>query len=480
MKIKLRYIFLLVFINIIASSSISFALTQNAKEKLKFLEKKGVEAIEMPDIEKEKLGIGIDVNVLTDNDSPLVKMIIYIKGGSVYEPISKKGLSTILAGLLRIGGTQDALPKEIDERLDYIGSSISISSSTEYFVASLTSSKKHFKETQSILLDMLFNPAFDNDRFLLLKKQLANSILRRDDSPESLASIGFTSLLYGRNNQWGAYPTIKTISEIEINDIKEFYEKYFHPQNMIAGISGDISFDKATNVLKKYKKYPTSKPVDIDLPKATPSPQEGVFIINKDISQAVINMGFQGSDRFNPDKYALIVMNDIIGGGSFKARLPKLIRVERGLAYSVWSAYTFGPKVAPGYFKIFLATKISSSKDALDICMQELDKFAQGEGISEEELIRAKTSILKSLIFEYSTSFDIIANYVRFKYFGYPENYIKVFEDGIKAVTLPDVKRVSKKYLKVDNLQTVIVGNAGKVESLLKDSFKSKIITIDK
>jgi predicted Zn-dependent peptidase len=471
---------LISFVAVFLNSQNLSAATLDAAKVLKKLEDKESTSVSLPKMKKGKTKRGFKYYILPDHELPVIKATILIRGGTVFDPPTKSGLTSITTTLMRSGGTVDMGPDRVDKYLDSIASRISISASKESIVAVIGCRSENFEESLQLLLDMLFRPRFDKDRFNLIKKRFINSVKRRADSPEGLASVGFRELLYGRANPWGVYPTGQTIESVNLDDVKDYHNNFFHPEEMILGVSGDLQPSKIIKQIKSYKYFPKARDAKITVPAADPKPVKGVHIIEKDTTQVVLNLGHAGSFRTNPDKYPLIVMNDILGGpGHFKRRLPKLIRVERGLAYSVWSHYGFGPRDANGLFKVYLATKTKSAVQAMELVISELQQFATEGLISEAEVKSAKEAILKKLIFEYSSAFGIISSVVKFNYLGYPDDYIEEYGKKIGEVKLDDVKRVARKYLHPDNLQVVMVGDGDEIRNNLKQNVKSTILTID-
>lgn len=458
----------------------SQGIMPEAEKHIEKLESKETHLITLPEIKKGKIKNGLKYYILPEHELPITKAVILIRGGTVYDPIGKSGLMDFTAELMRMGGTEFLKPDEVDSRLDSIASTVDIAANRENIAAMITCRAEHFEESLNILFDMLFRPGFDKIRYEIIKARYLNSVKRRPDSPDLLAITGFRSLLYGNENPWGQYATTKSVNSISLKDIKKTHEKFFRPDNLIVGISGDIKPSKAVDLIKSYKYYPSKTVAELTSPEARPTPKSGIHIIDKDSTQVVFNVGHEGSYRFNPDKYALIVMNDILGGGgSFRRRLPALIRVEKGLAYTVYSHYGFGPDNAHGMFNIYLATKNQSAVHALELVKSELIKFSDQAEISETELSNSKAAILKRLIFEYNSAFNIIVNVVRFNYFGYPDNYIEEYGREISKVTLGDVKRVAREYLHPDKLQVVLVGNEKELVNNFKDKFKTSKLTIE-
>lgn len=443
------------------------------------LESKPQKGIELPEIDKGNVKGGFNYYILPDHELPLVKVAVFIKGGNIYDPEGLSGLSSLMTALMRSGGTLERKPEDVDEKLDFLASQVTLESKEEYITATLQTRSENFQESFQLFLEILFEPRFDKSRFEILKGQFLNSIKRRPDDPKLLASTAFTSLLYGKDSAWGAYPTTVSIESIYPEKVAEFHKKIFLPERMTVAVSGDVKTGAVLDMLERYRGFSIGNKAEILTPKGVAEAKAGVYLIDKETSQFIVNAGHEGSSRDDPDKYALVVMNEILGGSSFTRVLPALIRVEKGLAYTVGSKYSFGPIGTKGLFGIFLSTKRESAVEAISLLEDALIKFADGLMITKEMLGSSKDSILRALVFESGSSFAIVSNVAKYHYFGYPDNYMELFAKGIEKVTLDDIQRVAKKYLHPDKLQIVMVGPQKVLSGTGGKDFSYSVITIE-
>ena len=146
--------------------------------------------------------------------------------------------------------------------------------------------------------------------------------------------------------------------------------------------------------------------------------------VDRPITQANILLGHAGVARDNPDYYALIVMNYILGGGGFASRLVEEIRIKRGLAYSVVSF--FDPGKHPGAFQISLQTKNASAREAISLCLREMERI-QKELVSQNELEGAKKYLIGSFPMRLDTQGKLAHFIGQVEYYGlgldYPNRY---------------------------------------------------------
>jgi predicted Zn-dependent peptidase len=221
-------------------------------------------------------------------------------------------------------------------------------------------------------------------------------------------------------------------------------------------MSGDMKEQEAKELLAKYlggwKRSDAPLPA---FPEIKP-PVKGIYYAHKDLNQTYFRIGHPGISRFNPDRYSVEVMNFILGGGGFLSRLTHKIRVEEGLAYSVGS--NFYQMDHSGSFYAACQTKAATTAKAVDLMIAEIKKLIDG-GVTEPELETAKSSILNSDIFSYSTPQQIARQQALLEFYGFPPDQLTKRIDAIKAVKVDDVKMAAQKYLHPDDLIIIAVGN---------------------
>jgi zinc protease len=178
--------------------------------------------------------------------------------------------------------------------------------------------------------------------------------------------------------------------------------------------------------------------------------------IAKPLTQSYIEVGHLGIKRHNPDKYALEIMDTILGAPVFKSRLMEDIRSNRGLAYTVTSDFGWGTDY--GLFDVYCDTKAQTEGEVIGLIRGHIERIKEKGDISEAELDFAKRSVLNRLIFEFDNSFKIVGQRARYFFYGYPDNYWHIYRREIEKIGVEDVKRVAKKYLHPEGLSIVVVG----------------------
>ena len=413
--------------------------------------------IEVPEVEQVTLGNGMRLFLLEDHELPLVNISVRIGTGSVYEPAEKIGLASITGEVMRTGGTASKTGDELDEELEAIAASVETVIGLNSGSASMSVLKQDLDKGLSILADVLMNPAFREDKIQLAKMQAHSMIARRNDSVGAVAGREFDKLIYGPQSVYARHEEHTTIASISREDLVNFHRKYFGPNNAMLAVWGH--FDTKQMIEKIERAFDTWESVDLqlpDVPKVRYEFRKTVNMVRKDdVNQSNVYLGHIGGLRSDPDYFALIVMNRILGGG-FTSRLFRNVRSREGLAYSVFGAYSAEYKY-PGEFYIGCQTKSESTVRAIRAMIREVEKMRESE-VTDEELALAKDSFLNSFVFNFDTKGEIVNRLMTYEYFGYPSDFLLKIKTNVEKVIKADVLRVARKHLRPDKLQILAVG----------------------
>ena len=202
-----------------------------------------------PQAEQVTLSNGIELYLLEDKELPLVNLVALVRTGSVYEPPDKAGLASLTGTVMRTGGTGSMSGNEINEKLEFIAGSVETSIDREVGSASLSVLKKDLDMGLAIFADVLIQPAFSPDKVELAKQKKVEAIRRQNDDPQGIAFREFRRMLFD-NGPRGRVPTLETVASISRDDMVAFHREYFHPNNIIMGVSGDFERDE---IIKKLE-----------------------------------------------------------------------------------------------------------------------------------------------------------------------------------------------------------------------------------
>lgn len=410
---------------------------------------------------------GITFYFKEDHEQPVINGSIIIKTGSLYDPADKVGLASLAMRMLKAGGTKTLTPDALEDKLDFLGSTIGSYAGLEFSQISLWTLGKNFDETWKILLDMLYNPAFDKERFETEKKKDLESIRRRFDYPSSLGMYLFQDLLYGKDFPGTRRTVSPSINAITLDDVKTFYEKNIRDKEVIVAFTGDFKQPQILSLLKKsFKDWKGSAPAKLSLPQAALAAKPGVYLIDKpDMTQAIITMGHLGLNNLDPDNVEVGVFNFILGTGSFNSRLMREVRSNRGLAYATFGMIGLGRD--KGMFYNFCQTKSQSVSEAIKL-MKDIIADMTKNRVTGEELEVAKKYEQNAFVHRFDSAQAVVSQAIYLKLDGHPDNYLETYIPRIKKVDATKLLAIGKKAVNPDGMVILVVGKKAEVFDQLK------------
>ncbi|WP_128913650.1 M16 family metallopeptidase [Granulicella sibirica] len=400
---------------------------------------------------------GLTIFLQEDHELPFIDGSILIKGGARNEPADKVGLVSLYGQAWRTSGTATISGDALDEQLARKAATIETGGGLATTSIRWSSLKEDFDSVFASSLDLLLHPAFKADKLALAKRQAETGIARRNDDAAGIASRQAVQLAYGKNNPYGRETEFATVEAVKIDDLAAWHDHTIVANNMIVALDGD--FDSAAMETKLRAAFGSMPKGDAfpALADNFPEPKPGVYFVDKtDVDQSNVILVGLGTERRNPDYYALSVMNEIFSGG-FGSRVFQAVRTRLGLAYSVSGSYGASYD-HPGLFLVEAATKSSSTVAASKAMLDEIGRLKTVPPTATE-LKNAKDQVLNSFIFHYDSRDKTLAEQVTLALYGYPPDFLERYKDGIEKVTPADVTRVANKYIDASKLAIVVVGN---------------------
>ncbi|MFX0198928.1 MAG: M16 family metallopeptidase, partial [Candidatus Hodarchaeota archaeon] len=435
---------------------------------------KDPKTLEFPDIEfaPKKPGLaavkeGVTFYFQEDYESPVIEGMLIFKSGSLYEPSGKEGLASLTMRMLKAGGTASLTPDSLEDKLDFLGSTISAGGGLEFSQIRFWTLKKNFHETWKILIDMLYNPGFNVDRFETEKKKDLERIRRRFDYPSTLGIYLFQELIYGKDFPEARRATSSSINGITLDDVKAFYENNIRNIEVIVAFTGDFKQQEKLTLLKEsFEDWKATAPADLDLPKAALAAKPGVYFIDKpDMTQAIILLGHLGLNNHDKDNVEVNIFNFILGTGAFNSRLMREVRSNRGLAYSTFGLISLGRD--KGMFYNFCQTKSQSVGEAIKLMRDIITDMAENP-VTPEELEVAKKYEVNSFVHRFDSPQAVVSQAIYLKLEGYPDDYLETYLPRIKKVDADKVLAIGKRAVNPDNMVILVVGKKTEVLDQLK------------
>lgn len=411
----------------------------------------------LPKTVRVQLKNGMVLHLLEDHELPLVNIHAMVRIGGAWAPADKAGLAALTGTLWRAGGIEGISPGALDEKLEFLAASLETSIAEESGTIGLNVMTHNLDEGLRLFAAIIRNPAFDEQRFAMLKAQMIESIAREQDEPEALVDREFRRLLFA-GHPFGNLPDTASVNRITRGDCVEFYRQHIGPESFIVAINGDFNADDMARRFEAlFDGFPAAASPVGPIPELPADITPGVYLMDKPLAQTGIRMGHFGVSRKNPDFDAVRVMNYVVGGGGFASRMMKEIRTVRGLAYSVFSYFGMSDGTK-GAYMVGGETKAASTHEFVDTARAIMTGVATN-GITEPEMTMAKAALVNSFVFTFDKKSDVAQRYAWMEYYDMPPDYLAGLRARIDKVTMADVKRVARQYLKPDHMVIVALGD---------------------
>ena len=433
--------------------------------------------VKIPEPVQATLSNGMRVFLLEDHELPLISGLAMVRTGNLFDPNDKRGLSQVMAEVMRSGGTKAKTGDQLDEELENVAGGVESSMDETSATVSFNALKESADTVLAAFRDVLSAPEFRQDKIDLSLQQLRSAIARRNDEASAIPDRELMSILYGRDNSYGWQIEYEHLARIHRDDLVDFYRRYYFPKNILLAVYGDFNASDMKDKLEKlFAGWTAAQPPVPAFPPVTAKPAPGVYFAEKaDVTQTFFSIGELGGTFRDPDYAALEVAAHILGQG-FSSRLVSEIRTKLGYAYSVaavWSAnYNH-----PGTFRIVGSTKSQTTVETIQAVGKELDKIRSAE-VTEQELKDAKDGVLNGFVFNFDSPAKTLSRVLRYEYFGYPKDFLLQYQKAIAAVTRADVLRVARAHFRPENISIVAVGNPKDFGKPLT-TLAGKVTTID-
>jgi predicted Zn-dependent peptidase len=448
-------------------------------ERVKHPSKLSYPKLELTTPEYEELSFdnGMTGFIIEDHEVPVVYMSMLI--GTGRPPENKVGLKELTSWSIRNGGSEAWPADRINEELEFVDAYVEFGrggrggmmgrgpsfGDDRSVSVSVNCLKKDLGLCLEILGELLANPVFPEEKIELRRQTMLEDIRRENDEPRSVASREFRKAVYG-DHPMAWEPTVESVTAITREDIAAFHRDYFHPNNAIIGVAGDVTKDEIVRVLADALSGWQAADVTIaPEPELSPSFEPSVHYAYKDIDQGVIMIGHLGINSSDDQRPAVQIMNFILGGGSFTSRITQKVRTDEGLAYAAYSRYSHDPWTY-GLFVASSQTRSDATARAASLMVDEIARM-QAEGPTEEEFENARDAYLNNHVFDYDSTAAVVGRLVQLKWQGRPLDTPERDIATIENMSLDDVRAAAAEYLHPEGLTMVFVGDQDDFEQPL-------------
>ena len=416
---------------------------------------------------------GLTVIMVENHKLPRASVNLTIDNYPSFEG-DKAGVSSMMGSLLG-RGTTNISKDEFNERVDYLGASLSFSSGGAYG-ASL---KKYFPEILELMADGVKNSQFTQEEFEKEQKITLDGIKSNEKSVTSAARRVENALTYGKEHPFGEFITKETVKNITLKDVENRYKNYYKPNNAYLIIIGDINPKKIKKMVKKlFSDWKSGSIPEYTMPKVNNVETTEINFINMDNAVqseiAVVNsLDLTLGDK---DYYAALLANQILGGGG-TARLFQNLREDKAYTYGSYSRVRQSRYV--GTFKATASVRNMVTDSSVVEIQKEINKIRY-QKVSEQDLRDAKELYIGNFVMEVQKPATAARYALNRELYNLPEDYYETYLEKINAVTINDLQDAAIKYFKGDKARIIITGKGIDVLKNLEKNSDYKINYFDK
>lgn len=422
----------------------------------------------LPHIQRRRLSNGLSVLIVEQHEMPLVNFHLVVKAGAAADPPERAGLSALTADLLD-AGTSTRSSLAISSELAGVGARLNTWSGWDVTSVDLMTLTRHLDQVLPLYAAVLADPVFPVRELERARALRLATLQQRRDNPDDIAASVYASLLYGRNHPYGHVPggAVASVSGLGQDDVRHFYETYYRPNNATLIVVGDVKPDSLMPRLERAFfgwKGAKLRPVAITAPPLRDRAE--IYLVDKPgAAQSVIAIGQVGVSRSTPDYFPLLVLNSLLGG-QFTSRLNLNLRQNKGYTYGARTYFSY--RRSPGPFTATAGVQTSATKAAVAEFLKELRGVRGSIPITSEEVEYAKQSLSRSFPAGFETSAQIADHLTDIALYGLPDDYFDHYLDGVRAVTLDDVRRAANHYIDPSHMAILVVGDRKAIEPSLR------------
>lgn len=423
--------------------------------------------LEVPDANTRRFEIRPGTIAFLERDPlfPLFEVTLAFEVGSNHDPPERTGLAVLTGALLSRGGSASLTPAELDSKLEALGVDFRSFVRARSAVVRLSAPTWAAADAIELFFDLVTSPGFDSEMLELTRRTVLEGLARRNEDPLNILEREWTWLMLGRRHPNARAPTSSTITAISRDDIASFYACHWHPGNMVVALSGDLSETVLAQIRRRISDW--SAATDGECPAWStsaaepPSPRAvpGKRVAFHSAPQAKVRIGHRLDSApawTDPERFALVVAREILGGSGAISRLNGRLRTSEGLVYRA-SAEVALDEPGEEELRIALETRADRAWRAVEIAEQEVERLRR-DLVHPRELEVVRQTLIGNLRSEFDTAEEIVGYFAENVLLGRPAGYWTRYLEGIRRVTREDLRAAARKYFRPREFSVLVVG----------------------
>ena len=413
--------------------------------------------VQFPPYEIRTLANGLRVVAVLHHEQPVVSLRLLVGAGSASDPPGTPGVANLLASVLD-QGTTTRTAQEIAETIDTIGGGLAMGAGPDLTFANAVVMKDSFGLVMDLLADVVRHPALDPTEIERQRQQIASGLRVNYEDLDFVAGVVFNRLVYGFH-PYGKpqFGSMESLGQISRDDLRAFHETYFAPNVSILAIVGDLTAEEAFDAAERVFGDWERQEIPATSMTEPPPPTRRIIVIDRPGAvQTEIRAGHLGVPRKHADYMALDLAVKILGGEGSN-RLHRVLRAERSLTYGAEARmHTLKDT---GDIEADTDTRSAATAEAVRLVIEEFWRL-QRQRVHPRELSEAQAYLSGSFPLQIETPDAIAVRVLNVLFYDLDLEELQTYRERVTAVTVDDIQRVAREYLKPDRLSIVMVGDA--------------------
>jgi len=437
-------------LSIVAIFAVSFAVSAQI-DRSKMPEPGPAPQVKLGKAKKFKLKNGLTVIMVENHKLPRVSANLTIDNLPRFEG-EKAGVTSMMGSLLG-RGTTNISKDDFNERVEYLGANVSLSSRGG-FASSLS---RYFDEILGLMADGAMNPVFTQEEFDKEVKVTLDNIKSGEKSVTEVARRVEDALTYGKNHPYGEFITKESVERITLDDVKNEYATYYKPNNAYLVIIGDFNPKKMKKKVKKlFGKWKAGNIPSYEMPKVENVETTEINFINMPnaVQSEIAVVNTLDLTLGDDDYFAALLANQILGGGA-TARLFMNLREDKGYTYGSYSRVSQNRYI--GRFGASASVRNMVTDSSVVEIMKEINTMRY-KRVSEQELKDAKEKYIGSFVISAQRPATAARFALNKEIYNLSDDFYETYLAKVNAVTVDDVQDAAIKYFRGDKSRIIITG----------------------
>ncbi|MBA2379863.1 MAG: insulinase family protein [Blastocatellia bacterium] len=419
---------------------------------------------------------GLRVVMLADDRVPLVSYRLVFMAGDANDPADHLGVTSAMTALIT-EGTEKYSSRELSEKIERLGASLSASSSDDFTFVAASALSMYNDDMMQLLEEVVFKPTFPENELDLYRRNTIEHLKYQRSQPNFLVSEQMNRVLYGEHPYSVSAPTPDDIRKLTRDQLEAIRIKIFLPNNAILFVVGDVRNDEMMlQIEERFGDWEAGERHVLGYPEPPERSERTLTIVDRPGSaQANIALGDVLVKRNHPDYFPLLVMNQVLGAGA-SSRIFMNLREEKGYTYGAYSRLDM--KREAGSLEATAEVRTAVTGESLKELFYELERI-RSEEILEGEMDDAKNFLTGVFPIRAETQEGLAGLIVSREIYDLPHDYLETYREKISNVTAADVRRVAEKYVRPEKMAMVMVGDASDIVKQA-EAFTTNIEVYDK